>query len=150
MEQTTDVVGRPRAADIAFGLVLTAALCVLVFAAMVPFQVSSTVDSERQAAAAKKLSSATLEQTLTTVAVIAVVIALLYAALLVLFAFRLRQGRRRARIVLAVLTVLALAPLNVPGLLVCVVLIVADVFAFQRPVSQWLRTTELTRARSRI
>jgi hypothetical protein len=49
-----------------------------------------------------------------------------------------------------VLTVLAAVPFNGQALLVCVVLIAADVFAFRRPASEWLRTTELARARSRF
>jgi hypothetical protein len=69
-----------------------------------------------------------------------------YAALLVFFALRFRQGRRRARIGFIVLTVLALAPFNGQALLVCALLIVVDVLAFLRPVTEWLRSAELTRA----
>jgi chromate transport protein ChrA len=149
MQQVTSAATtRPRAAEIAFGLALTVAACVVVFAAMLPFQVGSTVDRQRQAEAAKQVSSASLEQTLTVIAVTAVVIAVVYAALLVLFALRFRQGRRRARIGFIVLTVLALAPFNGQALLVCALLIVVDVLAFLRPVSEWLRSTELTRARA--
>jgi len=151
MEQRTGLAAaRPRAVDIAFGLALAAAACAVVFAAMVPFQVSSTVAREQQAAAARKLSTASLEQTLTLVAVVAVAIAVLFAVLVALSAFRMRQGRRRARTVLVVLTVLAVVPFNGQALLVCAVLVVADVFAFRRPASEWLRTTELARARSRV
>ena len=53
-------------------------------------------------------------------------------------------------LVLVVLTVLALVPFNGQALLVCAVLIAADVFAFRRPASDWLRTTELARARTRV
>lgn len=151
MEQRTGpTADRPRAVDVAFGLALAAAACAVVFAAMVPFQVASTVDRERQAAAARKLSTASLEQTLTVVAVAAVAIAVLFAVLVALSAFRMRQGRRRARTVLVVLTVLAVVPFNGQALLVCAVLIAADVFAFRRPASEWLRSTELARARSRF
>ena len=149
-ERTGPSAVRPRAIDIASGLALAAAACAVVFAAMVPFQISSTVDRERQAAAARKLSAASLEQTLTVVAVAAVAIAVLFAVLVALSAFRLRQGRRRARTVLVVLTVLALVPFNGQALLVCAVLIAADVFAFRRPASDWLRSTELARARARF
>jgi hypothetical protein len=151
MPQSSEIAERrPRNADGPFGLMLVAAAAVLVFAAMLPLQLSSTVDSERRAAAAKQLSSASLEDTLRTLVIAAIVVAVLYAAALVWTAFRFRAGRRRARIVMIVLTVLALAPFNVQGVLVAVVLVVADVLAFRRPVSEWLRGAELTRARARL
>lgn len=150
MEQPRGIAAaRPRSADIAFGLALTAAACAVVFGALVPLQISGTVDRERQAAAAKRLSAASLEQTLTIIAIAAVVIAVVYAAVLVLLAMRFRQGRRRARIGFIVLAVLALAPLNVPALLVCALVVAATVLAYRRPVSEWLRSTELLRARDR-
>jgi chromate transport protein ChrA len=82
--------------------------------------------------------------------VAAVAIAVLFAVLVVLTAFRLRRGRRRARIALVVLTALAFVPFNGQALLVCAVLIAADVFAFRRPASDWLRSSEPARARTRM
>jgi hypothetical protein len=151
MPQSSEIADRrPRIADVPFGLMLAAAVAVLVFAAMLPLQLASTVDTERRAAAAKQLSSASFEDTLRSLVIAAVVVAVLYAAALVWTAFRFRAGRRRARIVMIVLTVLALAPFNVQGVLVAVVLVVADVLAFRRPVSEWLRSAEVTRARARL
>jgi len=141
---------RPRIADVPFGLMLVAAACVVGFAAMLPFQLGSTVDRERRTAAAQQFSSAAFEDTLRNFVITALIIALLYVAVLVWTAFRFRAGSRRARIVMVVLTVLAFAPFNVQGVLVGIVLIVADVFAFRKPVSEWLRAAEVRRLRARI
>lgn len=149
MPQTSEVaLTRPRIADVPFGLMLVAAVCVLVFAAMLPFQIGSTLDAERREAAAKKLSSASFEETLRNFVIAAVIVAVLYTAVLIWTALRFRAGRQQARIVMILLTVLALAPFNLQGLLVAGLLVVADVLAFRRPVSEWLRSTELLRARA--
>jgi hypothetical protein len=150
MPKASEVPGaRPRIADVAFGLMIVAAACVLAFAAALPLQLDATVDRERRAAAARQLSAGSLEETLLGVVIVAAAIALLYTAALVWTAFRFRSGHRRARIAMIVLTVLALAPFNVQAVIVAVLLAVADVLAFRRPVSDWLRTAEIARARSR-
>jgi hypothetical protein len=140
------VADRPRLVDAAFGLVVTAGVCVLAFAVLILFQVNPTVDREQQAAAARRVSAASLEQTLLVVALIALAIAVVYVALLVWMGLRLRAGHRRARVWLLLLTVLAVVPLNLQGLLVAVVLAVAEVLAFRRPVTEWLQRVERERA----
>jgi hypothetical protein len=150
MSKTSEVPEtRPRSVDVSFRLMLVAGVCVLGFAAMLPFQLGSSVDRGRREAAAKQLSAASLEDTLRALVIAAVVIAVVYAALLAWTAYRFRAGRRRARVAMIVLTVVALAPFNAQALLVAVVLVVADVLAFRKPVSEWLRGAELRRARAR-
>ena len=129
---------RPRIADVAIGLVLAAAAATIAFGSMIPFQIGPTVERERRLAANQDLPVEQLQQSLAVVAVVAVVVAVLYAALLAFFAWRLRHGRRRARIAILVLTVVAVLPLNGQALLVAAVLVVADVLLFRRPVSEWL------------
>lgn len=137
----TDAAGavRPRGLDVAVGLCLVAAAVAVVFAALVPFQIGPAIDQERQTAGVTRAQLTQLQQALTTVSVVAIALVVVWAALLVVFALRLRAGRRRARIGVVVLTALALLPLNAQALLVVVLLVVADVLLFRRPVATWLR-----------
>ena len=148
MPQSTGVAPRPRAADIAFGLALTAAACILVFGLMVPFQIGPALERSRSEAAANDVSLDVLRQQLVVVAVVVVSVAVVLAGLLVLFAFRFRSGRRSARVWLVVLTFVLVLTLYVPALLAAALMVVVDVLVFLRPVSEWLRAAE--RARIRI
>jgi hypothetical protein len=140
---------RPRAADVAFGLVLGAAAAVLILAATIPMQISPTVDSSRAAASAQHLSVAALQHELVVVSVFLVAVGAVLAGLLVLFAFRFRGGHRRARIGVIVITLVLVASLDVPLILTAVVLVVADVLMFVQPVATWLRAVAPARALKR-
>lgn len=148
MPKGAAAVPRPRAAEIAFGLVLTAAACVLVFGLMVPFQIGPALDRSRSEAASNGVALEALQQQLTIVAIVVVAVAVVLAALLVLFAFRFRAGRRSARGWLVALTVVLVLTLYVPALLAALLVLIADVLAFLRPVSEWLRAAERARIRA--
>jgi hypothetical protein len=148
MPQGAAATPRPRAADIAFGLVLTAAACILVFGLMVPFQVGPALDRSRAEAEAHHVPLAALQQQLVVVAIVVVAVAVVLAGLLVLFAFRFRAGRRSARGWLVALTVVLVLTLYAPALLAAVLVLVADVLVFLRPVSEWLRAAERARIRA--
>jgi hypothetical protein len=155
MTQTTDVdLPRPRLVDVAFALALTAAACTIVFAAMLPFQIDGSVARQAEDAAAQGVSRQALHDLITEFVVTEVILATLFVAALVWAAFRVRAGRRRFRVLLIVLTVLALVPANGQALLVTALLVAADVLLFRKPSSAWLRSREgaraLARARKRI
>jgi len=149
MDDTTGAGARPLQATVAFGLVLVAAACVLAFTAMIPLQIGPTLADSRQAAAAAHLSLAALQHELVVVSVVLVAAGVVVAGLLVLFAMRFRTGRPRARIAVVLLTLLLVLSLNLPLMLTAVVLAVADVLMFLRPVAAWLRAAEAERAVAR-
>jgi len=68
-----------------------------------------------------------------------VLIAFVYAASLLVLARRFRAGVGWARTALFIVSLLSLLAVNGPGLFVVVLLAIADVLAFLRPVSAWLR-----------
>ena len=85
----------------------------------------------------------------TGLAVIAV-IAVLYSALLVVLALRLHRGSTRARPALLATSAVSLFPLvvsvSVPGILVTVLLIAADVLLYRPRVTRWQRALRGLRA----
>lgn len=150
MPLTPEVVAaRPRIVDVAVGLMLTAAVCTLVFAVMLPFQVPGIVAREAGTATSRGLTVAQLQSALTGFAIAEVCIAVTFVAALVWTALRLRRGRKRFRVVLIVLTVLAVVPANIQALLVAALLVVADVLVFRRSASAWIGEAEAARAHAR-
>lgn len=147
MPQPTDA--RPRAIDAAFALVIGAAACAVVFAALLPLQIDDAVVRQSEAAAAAGVGLEALERQLTEFVVTQTIVLVLFAAVLVWSAFRIRAGRRRFRVVLIVLTVIAIAPLNGQALLVAALLLVADVLVFRRSSSAWMRAADAARAMRR-
>jgi formate/nitrite transporter FocA (FNT family) len=144
--QSDDVAARPRAVDAAFALLLTAGACVVVFTAMLPFQIGATVARQQQAAEARGLSTDSLEQTLIQFVVAEMIIAALFVGALVWTAFRIRAGRRRFRIVLIFLVVLSLVPANGQAVLVALLLVITLVLVFRRASSDWMKTMDAARA----
>lgn len=121
-----DVVDRPRLADLAILLVLAAAAVNLAIAVLLVAQASTTE----------------LPVVGGLVAVV-VAITVLYAAALVTLALLLRAGRPWARAVLAAVSALSLFTvfaLNALNLAVIVLLLLAGVLLYRRPVTAWVRS----------
>ena len=68
-----------------------------------------------------------------------VLISFAYAAALVLLARRFRAGVGWSRTALFIASLLSLLAVNGPGLFVVLMLFVANVLAYLRPVTAWLR-----------
>jgi heme/copper-type cytochrome/quinol oxidase subunit 2 len=146
MADDTGTIRRPRMADVAFGLTLAVAAAVLVIAGLVPAQIAPTIDRSRSAANAQQVDVPALQHGLVLLSVVLIVVGVVVAGLLVLFAFRVRGGHRRARIGVVVITVLLIASLDVQLIVAAVVLAVADVLMFLPPVAEWLRAVAPKRA----
>lgn len=146
MDEDRSAITRPRSADVAFGLTLAAAAAVLVLSALVPTQIGPTIARSRASAVANGVSVTALQHGLVLLSITFVVIGVVVAGLLVLFAFRVHSGHRRARIGLVVITLLLVATLDVQLILAAVVLAVADVLMFLPPEASWLRSVAPKRA----
>lgn len=146
MAEDVEVIRRPRMADVAFGLTLAVAAAVLVLAALVPTQIAPTIEQSRAEAKAQQVDVSALQHGLVLLSITLIVLGVIVAGLLVLFAFRVRSGHRRARVGIVVITVLLIASLAEQLIVAALVLVVADVLMFLPPVAGWLRAVEPKRA----
>ena len=146
MTDDIEAIARPRMADVAFWLTLAVAAAVLVLAALVPTQIAPTIDQSRDAAVAQKVSVPALQHGLVLLSVTIVALGVVVAGLLVLFAFRVHGGHRRARIGIVIITLLLIASLDAQLILAALVLVAADVLMFLPPTAAWLRSVAPKRA----
>lgn len=146
MDEGSTAITRPRSADVAFWLTLAAAAAVLVLSALVPTQIGPTIEQSRSDAVANGVSVPALQHGLLLLSITFIAIGVIVAGLLVLFAFRVHGGHRRARIGIVVITVLLIATLDLQLILAAVVLAVADVLMFLPPTASWLRSVAPKRA----
>lgn len=146
MQQATGAAARPRAADVAFALMLAAAASVLIQAVAVPLQIGPTVAGAKEEAAAQHLSVAALQHELVVVSIVLVAAGVVVAGLIALCAFRLRSGHRAARVGAIALALVLIASLDVPLILTALVLAAAIVMTFLRPVAAWLKAVAPDRA----
>ncbi|WP_410592427.1 hypothetical protein [Amycolatopsis sp. lyj-23] len=112
-------------------------------------QIASTLrDTNRQRGG--NLTDAQIDQAVNVTMITAVVIAVIFAALYVLFAFKLRAGRNWARIVLTVLTALQLLSLligqsTIGGYLAVLAAVVGVVLSFTGPSNAYFAAAKAPR-----
>ena len=124
----------PRAVQMAFWTFVAAAALNAVLGLLLLTQ----VDAARRTLASAQPGGLPPSAVGIVIAVIAA-ISLIYAAAIVLLALRLRAGAGWARTALFIVSLLSLIAIAGSGLGVVALLVIANVLAFRRPVSLWLR-----------
>lgn len=131
----------PKEIVAAFWCFMVGAAITALGGVLVLTQRQEILDATRAANAARGLSDDAIQSAVSFVVGAAVVLALLFAALYVLFAFKLRAGRNWARILLTIVAALSLLSLLYGGTGVSVLRVVGDLTAVVGAVLTYLQSS---------
>ncbi|GAA1025970.1 MULTISPECIES: hypothetical protein [Amycolatopsis] len=144
---------RPAAITGAFWAYVAATLVGLAGAVFLFFSRDALADAMRRTNGqnAARLTDAQIDQAVTIGVIVAAMLAIAFALLHLLFAFKLRVGRNRARIVLTVLTALQVVSLlagraTVIGSVSAVFALVGVILSFLPQASQYIAATKADRS----